>query len=191
MWCLEFWSFPSPEWWQGLLRWLSLFDTPCWPVVNSPSSRTSTTISRTWTVMSAFGEMALDLQGQAEIRWRDLQLHLAEPRCKWGQYRSKAWCPSQGLYSCVRNQSSHKFHSCLANVFQFHWRTDAHPSKSDAKTHYTIDAYDKDVNGLDKPIGCIHMRRWHLSTIPDPSCKGVGCKSPWRACKRMRQVTSE
>lgn len=31
--------------------------------------------------------------------------------------------------------------------------TDAHPSKSDAEIHYTIDAY----NDLDKPIGCIHM----------------------------------
>jgi len=35
--------------------------------------------------------------------------------------------------------------------------TDAHPSRSDAKTHYTIDAYGKDGDNLDKPIGCIHM----------------------------------
>jgi len=47
--------------------------------------------------------------------------------------------------------------------------TDTHPSKSDAKTHYTIDAYDKDAHGLDKPIGTIHMYQdntFQLFTTP-------------------------
>ncbi|KAF8874524.1 hypothetical protein CPB84DRAFT_1829368 [Gymnopilus junonius] len=32
-----------------------------------------------------------------------------------------------------------------------------HASKSESRPHYTVDAYGMDANGLDKPVGCIHV----------------------------------
>ncbi|KIK59495.1 hypothetical protein GYMLUDRAFT_60065 [Collybiopsis luxurians FD-317 M1] len=55
-----------------------------------------------------------------------------------------------------KNEASIK--AKLGDVNGFILVTDSHPSKSDAKHHYTIDAYGKDEkHKLDKPIGCIHM----------------------------------
>jgi hypothetical protein len=37
------------------------------------------------------------------------------------------------------------------------FRENVHKSGSDPLPHWTIDAYGSDRNGLDKPIGCIHI----------------------------------
>jgi len=48
-------------------------------------------------------------------------------------------------------------HFLTISLLPYCFRKEQHPSKSEQETHYTVDAYGSDENGIEKPIGCIHV----------------------------------